>query len=97
MPQARDAGACVRDEVHGVRCTTPVGGRRIDGAGVQRGCGSTIVGIERRESTQMLQDMRLLPSRAAPGYHEADVVVDGVSQGALTTPPGDAAGRSRRA
>ena len=48
--QARDA--CVKDEVHGVRCTAPVGGRRIDGAGVQRACGSTIAELERRESTE---------------------------------------------
>ena len=77
-------------------CTTPVGGRRIDGAGVQRGCGSTIVEIEHRESTQMPEDVRLLLSRAAPGYHEADVVGDAVSQGALTKPPGEGQGAGRR-
>jgi hypothetical protein len=32
-------------------------------------------------------------SAAAPGYHVADVVVDGVSQGALTRLPGEADAR----
>ncbi len=58
MPQARDAR--VRDEVHGVPCVTPAGGRRIDKADAWRACGSTIVEIERREGTQTPEDLRLL-------------------------------------
>ena len=64
--QARDA--CVRDEVHGVRCMTPVGGRRIDRAGVQRSCRSTIAELERRESTETPgRSLGNATSQTAPG------------------------------